>query len=140
MQVLMNNVKVVGIFIIINLILMMPLGRIIVFLEKDKSNIPVYSIIVTLFIFALYFGLSRFLIRGTGILFYDFLSLVAIIAIYVLGLLFLPKDISYYLYFQHYLFMIFFKNQYIGIIIPIVMSILAVFLGIISKSGIIQIF
>ena len=138
MQILINNIKVIGIFIAISLIsipIIMPLWNIAEYRGQFALTLSI-TILFSIFTTTLFFFASRFFIRGTGVLVYDFLSLIAFIVIVIIGFIFIPERVIFLFSFPHLFLTIIFKNQILGSIISVTLSLLALLAGIITKSGI----
>jgi hypothetical protein len=134
---LINNVKIVGVFLTICLISLPIITPIWNNLEY-KGNIyltGVSTFLYTIIITSLYFIAGRFFIKSSGSLFYDGLSFVAIIIIYAVILMAPQGNFTNIAYNPFLLFITLFKNQAtLGMVISSLISIAAVYIGIIKNS------
>ena len=136
MQLLINNIKVIGIFIVIHSIMLPTVGRFWDYAEYFYILIVAYAV----FSLALFFLAGRFFINSTGILIYDCLSFLAITIIFIVGSAYFTDGAFIYLYCPHMFFIILFNQQTIGMIIAVLASYAAIMAGSITKNGIERIF
>ena len=137
MQILINNIKIIGIFIAISLI-SIPILTVLWNIAENNGKFAftcIITILFTVFTMVLYFLAGRFLVKGTGVLIYDVISLFAIIIIIFVGFILIPEKAIFFTY-PHLLFIIIFNNQIVGTIISVAISLLTLLIGIITKSGI----
>jgi len=134
-QVVINNIKVVGIFIIVSLISIPVLGLIWPWIEgKGDFRLSIFfaGVIAVAMLFLYFFG-GRFFIKKSGILMQDLLSLIAIIIIVILVLKGHPDSFLFFAYPNLFLLTAF-KNQDIGIQISVIASALMIIIGVITRT------
>jgi len=135
MKILINNTKVLGIFVAISLVSIPTLGFLWLMLEEEGNLVltVTIAIIFAAFIFLLYFFAGRFLIKSTEILFKDFLSVLVAIAIIVVGLAIGFEKIMFFAY-PYFLIIPFYGSQEIGLIISIAISAIMIIIGMRAKN------
>ena len=141
LQVLISNAKVIGVFVAISFISAIIVSPIWIFLEST-GNSTVSNIIGILFSVlttTLFFLAGRVFVKCTGVLLHDCLSFVAIILIFVCCFLFFSSAKMFFIC-PHVFLIIILGNNVLGQIFSVVISMLAVEIGAITKSGISSIY
>jgi len=134
LHVIINNLKVVGIFFAICL-MTSPITTFIWNQLEYRGNAVLtftITILYTVVMLFPYYIAGRFLVKSTGNLFYDILSFVAIIVIYIFVLKVLP-NFSFIAYGPFIFFIIMIRNTVLGMIIASLVSMIAVFIGIVKS-------
>jgi len=144
LQILINNIKVLGIYGVIS-ILSILIQTPLINIAEPRGSAMITSC-VTIFVsgisLALFFFAGRLVLKGTGVLVFDCLSYTAFLIILTVTLLFFPQ-IIYYFMFPHSLFVYFLSTKISSYSICIIMtasiSLITLFVGTITKSAIVRI-
>jgi len=133
LNVIINNFKVVGIFFAICLISLPITTFIWNQLEYMGNAVLTYTVtfLYTIIMIFLYFIAGRIFIKSTGNLFYDVLSFIAIMIIHMFVLKALP-NYSSIVFSPFIFFIIVIRNTNLGMIIASLISMTAVFIGIVN--------
>jgi len=131
LHVIINNFKVVGIFFAICLISLPITTFFWNQLEYMGNAVLTYTVtfLYTIVMIFLYFVCGRFFIKSIGNLFYDALSFIAIIIIYI----FVIPNYSTIVFSPFIFFIIVIRNTNFGMIIASLISMMAVFIGIVNN-------
>ena len=142
-QILVNNIKVLGIYGAIS-ILAGIIGNPLLNIAESKANtlltsgITVFTSMISL---ALFFFCGRLFLKGTGILLCDCLSYAAILIIFIATILVFPQIMFFFMiphsFLVHFLSIV--TSSYtISTIITVSISLIALFVGTITKTVIIR--
>jgi hypothetical protein len=143
-QVLFNNIKVLGIYGVVSLLSIIIMNPLWLMVEYKGNPVLTYGIVIlTSGLSTLLFLLGgRFFLKGTGVLFHDLLSFSAIVVIAIVALLFLPQVAHFFMYphlLLGYLIAAKANSYYICVIVAFCISLAALLIGAITKSGITRI-
>ena len=136
-QIIINNAKVLGIFVGISLISMPVLGLIG---ENSENKINpalmgIIAIMLTVFMLTLYFFAGRIWLKSTGVLIHDCLSIIFVLVI-VSIILILKTEVILFFAYPHLCVIDTFNLQQRGIFLLEVMSAIAILIGVLTKNGI----
>ena len=141
MQIFIINIKVVGIFAAISFVSSLIATPTWNLLEYKGNNALTYivAILFSVLTLTLYFFAGRFFVNGTGVLLHDCLSFVAIIIILVGCFIFFELGKLFFIC-PHIFLSIVLGNNIMAQIFTMIISVVTVEIGMITKSGINSIF
>jgi len=136
MRILKNNLKVLGVFLVISILSLLVLIPIWNLLEArgDSTLTGVTIIVFTSIVILLHFISGRYLLYSSGNYFYDILSFLFVIIVYIISIIAPRNFISTFFYSPFLLLIITFKNQLYGVIIASLIPIISIFIGFIVKN------
>jgi len=142
LHIFINNIKVIGIFLAVNLTLFIPVVIVWTLFNSPRTSDTVRYILTFLLIIAatyLFFIASRRFIKSTGNLLYDALSLAGVAIITIIALTLLPSlvpllQMIFYYPFMFLMLRIGDGETRLGVVIASLISMAAVFVGILKAK------